>query len=124
MDHLKEGINLRSYGQKDPLVEYKRESFYLYEQMKEQVRRSVVERIFNVRLYTPEEIEEIKKQQQAMLEAQLEAHKRAQEANQEAQTRKEAPAQRKTVKVGRNDPCPCGSGKNLSTATGRDELGS
>lgn len=118
MDHLKEGINLRSYGQKDPLVEYKRESFHLYEQMKEQVRRSVVERIFNVRLYTPEEIEEIKKQQQAMLEAQLEAHKKAQEANQQAQAKKEAPAQRKTVKVGRNDPCPCGSGKKFKHCHG------
>lgn len=118
MDHLKEGINLRSYGQKDPLVEYKRESFNLYEQMKEQVRRTVVERIFNVRLYTPEEIEEIKKQQQAMLEAQLEAHKRAQAANEEALNKPAAPAERKSVKVGRNDPCPCGSGKKFKHCHG------
>lgn len=115
MDHLKEGINLRSYGQKDPLVEYKRESFGLYEQMKEAVRRTVVERVYNVRLYTPEEIEEIKKQQQAMLEAQLEAHKRAQEAQEQA---KAQPAQRKQVKVGRNDPCPCGSGKKFKHCHG------
>jgi preprotein translocase subunit SecA len=54
MDHLKEGINLRSYGQKDPLVEYKREAFSLYEQMKDEVRRAVVERMYSVRLYSPE----------------------------------------------------------------------
>ncbi|MDP7320887.1 MAG: preprotein translocase subunit SecA [Bacteriovoracaceae bacterium] len=114
MDHLKEGINLRSYGQKDPLVEYKREAFNLYEQMKEQVRSAVVERIFSVRLYTAEEIEEIKKQQQAMLEAQLEAHKRAQKQAEQANQ----PVQRKTVKVGRNDPCPCGSGKKFKHCHG------
>lgn len=118
MDHLKEGINLRSYGQKDPLVEYKRESFSLYEQMKELVRRTVVERVFNVRLYTPEEIEEIKKQQQAMLEAQLEAHKRAQEANEQAEKQQSAPAERANLKVGRNDPCPCGSGKKFKHCHG------
>ncbi|MBC76793.1 MAG: preprotein translocase subunit SecA [Halobacteriovoraceae bacterium] len=115
MDQLKEGINLRAHGQKDPLVEYKRESFSLYEQMKETVRRTVVERVYNVRLYTPEEIEEIKKQQQAMLEAQLEAHKKAQEAQQKQD---EAPVRRGNVKVGRNDPCPCGSGKKFKHCHG------
>src|SRR5690606_10185460 len=56
MDHLKEGINLRSYGQKDPLVEYKKEAFALYEGMKEAIRRAIVEKVFSVRLYTQEEI--------------------------------------------------------------------
>lgn len=120
MDHLKEGINLRSYGQKDPLVEYKREAFVLYEQMKEQVRRTVVERIFSVRMYTEEEIEEIKRQQQAQLEAQLEAHKRAQAAAQEAESQQQSagPVKRKQMKVGRNDPCPCGSGKKFKHCHG------
>lgn len=118
MDHLKEGINLRSYGQKDPLVEYKREAFSLYEQMKDEVRRAVVERIFSVRLYSPEEIEEIKKQQQAALEAQLQAHKRAQEEAAMAEEARNQPLQRKTVKVGRNDPCPCGSGKKFKHCHG------
>ena len=118
MDQLKEGINLRSYGQKDPLVEYKRESFSLYEQMKEQVRRSVVERIYSVSLYTHEEIEELKRQQQAELEARLEAHKEAQEEAARANEAKSAPVQRKTVKVGRNDPCPCGSGKKFKHCHG------
>jgi preprotein translocase subunit SecA len=55
MDHLKEGIGLRSYGQKDPLVEYKREAFDIYEDMKVQIKHSVVGTLFEVRLYTPEE---------------------------------------------------------------------
>ena len=114
MDHMKEGINLRSYGQKDPLVEYKREAFNLYEQMKEAIKRSIVERIFSVRLYTQEEIEQIKKQQQAELDAQLEMHRRAQAANEQA---KAAP-QRSQVKVGRNDACPCGSGKKYKHCHG------
>jgi preprotein translocase subunit SecA len=114
MDHLKEGINLRAHGQKDPLVEYKREAFGLYEQIKIAIRRTAVERIFNVRLYTPEEIEEIKRQQQAQLEAQLEAHKKAQEA----QYANKGPLKRKEVKVGRNDPCPCGSGKKFKHCHG------
>jgi preprotein translocase subunit SecA len=118
MDHLKEGINLRSYGQKDPLVEYKREAFTVYEQMKEEIRRAVVERMFSVRLYTPEEIEEIKKQQQAALEAQLEAHKRAQEDMARAEEQAKGPIRRKTNKVGRNDPCPCGSGKKFKHCHG------
>lgn len=118
MDHLKEGINLRAYGQKDPLVEYKREAFHLYEQMKDEVRRAVVERIFSVQLYTQEEIEELKKQQQAILEAQLEAHRRAQEALERAQEQKSSPVERKTVKVGRNEPCPCGSGKKFKHCHG------
>ncbi len=116
MDNLKEGINLRSYGQKDPLVEYKREAFHLYEQMKEEIRKAIVERIYSVRLYTEEEIEQIKRAQQAELEAQLEAHKRAREAQErkeEAQTFK-----RSANKVGRNDPCPCGSGKKFKHCHG------
>ncbi|MEE2671460.1 MAG: preprotein translocase subunit SecA [Bdellovibrionota bacterium] len=119
MDHLKEGINLRSHAQKDPLVEYKREAFHLFEAMKEQVRRACVERIFSVRLYTQEEIEEIKREQQARLEAQLEAHKRAQEAAEAAAAAAAStPVERRQIKVGRNDPCPCGSGKKFKHCHG------
>lgn len=116
MDNLKEGINLRSYGQKDPLVEYKREAFHLYEQMKEEIRKAIVERIYSVRLYTPEEIEQIKKAQQADLEAQLNAHRRSQEAQQKSEELKSI--KRSSNKVKRNDPCPCGSGKKFKQCHG------
>lgn len=114
MDNLKEGINLRSHGQKDPLVEYKREAFSLYESLKYQVRETIIQRIFNARLYTKEEVEELKREQQRALEAQLEAHKKAQAANEVAS----GPIERSNVKVGRNDACPCGSGKKFKHCHG------
>src|SRR5204863_3820235 len=76
MDHVKEGINLRAYAQKDPLTEYKKESFTLFETMKGNVKRSIVNNLFTVRLYTKEEIEELQKRHQEELEAQHEAHKK------------------------------------------------
>ena len=118
MDHLKEGINLRSYGQKDPLVEYKREAFSIYENMKSAIKRSAVERLSHMKLYTAEEVETIKRQQQAYLEQQLEAHRKAQEAAQKQQEPAAPRPQRGTVKVGRNDPCPCGSGKKFKSCHG------
>ncbi len=116
MDHLKEGINLRSYGQKDPLVEYKREAFLMYENMKLEIKKSIVSTILGVTLYTEQEIEELKREQQAYLEAQLQAHKKAQ---QDSEAGKTTPIRRKENKVGRNDPCPCGSGKKFKQCHGR-----
>ncbi len=115
MDHLKEGINLRAYAQKNPLTEYKSESFTLFDQMKETVKKSVVHTVYSVKLHTKEEIEELKKRQQEMLEAQLEAHKRAQQQQEEAK----APLKRQDHKVGRNDVCPCGSGKKFKQCHGK-----
>ncbi|WP_372652043.1 preprotein translocase subunit SecA [Halobacteriovorax sp.] len=118
MDNVKEGINLRAYAQKNPLTEYKRESFNLFENMRMEVKKAVVENIFRVKLYTPEEIEEIKKRQQAMLEEQLEAAKRAQAKAEEQEQAQSAPIARRNQKVGRNDPCPCGSGKKFKHCHG------
>jgi preprotein translocase subunit SecA len=115
MDHLKEGINLRSYGQKDPLVEYKREAFTIYEDMKDAIKKAVIERISHMKLLTKEEVEEIHRQQEAQLEAQLKAHQEAQQAH---QIQEEKKIIRATVKVGRNDPCPCGSGKKFKACHG------
>ena len=117
MDHIKEGVNLRAYAQKDPLTEYKRESFNLFENMRSEVKKSIVENIFTVQLYSQEEMEELKRQQQAQLEAQLEAHKAEQKAQEEMTEGKRQPVRRKN-KVGRNDPCPCGSGKKFKQCHG------
>jgi len=113
MDHLKEGINLRAYAQKDPLSEYKREAFSLFEQMRILVKKAVVQNIFYVQLYTAEEIEDLKRKQQEQLEAQLEAHKRAQEVAEGKKT-----IARNNQKVGRNDLCSCGSGKKFKHCHG------
>ncbi|MBT7670562.1 MAG: preprotein translocase subunit SecA [Bdellovibrionales bacterium] len=117
MDHLKEGINLRAYAQKDPLNEYKRESFNLFEQLRVEVKRAVVENIYKVHLYSPVEIEELKRRQQALLEAQLSAHRNAQEADGSDKGRG-APVKRAQNKVGRNEVCPCGSGKKFKHCHG------
>ncbi len=115
MDHVKEGVNLRAYAQKDPLSEYKKEAFNLFEGMREAVKMSVVHNIFKVQLYTPEEIEELKKRQQEELEAQLQAHKQAQK---DAQSGNADMVRRNKQKVGRNDLCPCGSGKKFKHCHG------
>ncbi|MBT3982573.1 MAG: preprotein translocase subunit SecA [Bacteriovoracaceae bacterium] len=118
MDHLKEGINLRSYGQKDPLTEYKKEAFEIFEHMRLAVKRSIVEQIYSVQLYNKEELEELKRQQEAELKAQLDAHKRAQDADQRG-SGKRAPVTRGQTKVSRNEPCPCGSGKKYKHCHGK-----
>jgi preprotein translocase subunit SecA len=118
MDHLKEGINLRSYGQKDPLVEYKREAFTIYEGMKYAIKEAVIERISHVKLLTKEEIEEIHREQERVLEQQLKAHREAQAAEEERNTAIDKKIVRASVKAGRNDPCPCGSGKKFKNCHG------
>ncbi|MBF0362512.1 MAG: preprotein translocase subunit SecA [Oligoflexia bacterium] len=135
MDHLKEGIGLKAYAQQDPLNAYKRESFQLFTQMKIAVKQAVVQNVFGVELYTKEEIEELKRKQEAQLEAQLEAHRRALklrelEALQEAQKKSTATTTNKVTgavsttnnadheKIGRNAPCPCGSGKKFKHCHG------
>jgi preprotein translocase subunit SecA len=115
MDHLKEGINLRSYGQKDPLVEYKREAFTIYENMKFAIKRAVVERVNHIQLMTQEEVEEIHRQQERMLDEQMRAHQQAEAAKTLAEEKKII---RASVKVGRNDLCPCGSGKKFKACHG------
>jgi preprotein translocase subunit SecA len=121
MDHLKEGINLRAYAQKDPLNEYKRESFNLFGQMKEEVKKAIVQNVYSVKLYSEEEIEELKRKQQEILEAQMAAHQAEMErAEREEQMRQgKTPYQRGESKVGRNDPCPCGSGKKFKHCHGK-----
>ncbi|MGB0452820.1 MAG: preprotein translocase subunit SecA [Bacteriovoracaceae bacterium] len=122
MDHLKEGINLRAYAQKDPLNEYKHESFKLFNEMRGIVKKAVVENIYNVHLYTEAEIEELKQKQQEILEAQMKMHqeelKRQEEKENQAAAAANAPYKRSTAKVGRNDPCPCGSGKKFKHCHG------
>ncbi len=117
MDHVKEGINLRAYAQKDPLTEYKREAFGLFENLRTEVKKAVINNIFSVKLYSAEEIEELQKRHQEELERQLESHRQALAQEEKARERTE-PIRRKENKVGRNDPCPCGSGKKFKHCHG------
>jgi preprotein translocase subunit SecA len=111
LDHLKEGIGLRGYGQKDPLVEFKREAFNLFEEMMDRIDTEAVRFLFLMQPAKPQE--EAK---------QIEQRQRRQQQNLQFQAgpaQAEAPKPvRAASKVGRNDPCPCGSGKKYKKCHG------
>jgi preprotein translocase subunit SecA len=110
IDHLKEGIGLRGYGQKDPKQEYKREAYNLFMELMSRIRDEVVERIFWVQINKDgEEIEEMEEEQRSKkLVFNLGG---GDEYSQE-------PAKSQKV-AGRNDPCPCGSGKKYKKCCGK-----
>ena len=118
MDHLKEGINLRAYGQKDPLSEYKHEGFRLFGEMKAQVKRVVIEKMMRVQLLTREEIEEMRRRHAEELERRLQIHRDAMARESRGAGQAAQPHKRKEAKVGRNNPCPCGSGKKYKHCHG------
>jgi len=113
LDHLKEGIGLRGYGQKDPLVEFKKEGFTLFEDMMERIDSDAVRFLFLMQPAKPEqearEIEERHKRQQAQIQFST------------GPAKSEAPKPvRAGAKIGRNDPCPCGSGKKYKMCHGKN----
>jgi preprotein translocase subunit SecA len=109
VDHLKEGIGLRGYGQKDPKQEYKKEAYNLFMEMIVRIREEVVERIYWVQVNHEDEVEEIAEEQRS--------RKLVFNISGDEEHRQE-PA--KSAKVaGRNDPCPCGSGKKYKKCCGK-----
>jgi len=109
IDHLKEGIGLRSYGQKDPKGEYKREAYELFMAMMGRIRQEILEKLFRVQLAREEDVEQMEAQQRKQ---QITMNR----AGGNDETRK--PTTRDEDKVGRNDPCPCGSGKKYKKCCG------
>jgi preprotein translocase subunit SecA len=113
LDHLKEGIGLRGYGQKDPLVEFKKEAFTLFEDMMDRIDTEAVRFLFLMQPAKPEaeakQIEERQRRQQKNLQFQAGP----------AQAEPPKPV-RSGAKVGRNDPCPCGSGKKYKKCHGAE----
>lgn len=103
MDHLREGIGLRGYGQKNPKLEYKREGFRMFTEMMSSIYNESVKRLFAVQVITEEAVEKFEEKEQKK-EAQIQRST----TNMSRETIK-----RKAPKVGRNDPCPCGSGKKF-----------
>ena len=113
LDHLKEGINLRAHGQRDPLNEYKRESFDLFGEMKERYEDLAVQNIFRVEPISEEEMAERRQRMIDRMREQMRLSAPAKSSAQIPQT-----VQRKVPKVGRNDPCPCGSGQKYKKCHG------
>lgn len=103
MDELRDGIGLRAYGQKDPLVEYQLESYDMFEQMVNEIKHDVTRFIYHV---------QVNQQPQARAVARPTRAVAPQPAGE--------PARSVSAKVGRNDPCPCGSGKKYKRCCGRN----
>jgi preprotein translocase subunit SecA len=119
LDHLKEGIGMRAYGQRDPLVEYKRESFDLFQDMMERVEDQVVQYLYRVELvqHAPERRpRQVAHREQKAEVSGLQGERK--EAQHSPGSTTPTTVRRSTPKVGRNDPCPCGSGKKYKKCHG------
>ena len=114
MDHLRDGIGLRGYGQKDPLIEYKREGFDLFAGMMERIKSDTLDRMFHVQAVRHEGEQPAPPPQPIMARPQA----RMTLNRGDEPVTAPAPAQRADSKVGRNDPCPCGSGKKYKKCHG------
>jgi preprotein translocase subunit SecA len=112
LDHLKEGIGLRGYGQRNPLQEYKKESFELLESMKERVEDTIIKTLFRLEPASEEQLEEHRRERAATSRFRFGPPRQA-PTPQAPQT-----VVRDGDKVGRNDPCPCGSGKKYKKCCG------
>ncbi len=110
MDHLKEGIGLRGYGQKNPLNEYKKEGFNMFTALMETVKQTTVDTLFRIQLVRDEEVE-----QMSMEQRRKKQHMRTNRRDGEVRQ----PVTREGQKIGRNAPCPCGSGKKYKRCCGR-----
>lgn len=117
MDHLRDSVGLRGYGQKDPLIEYKKESYRLFVAMLNTINFETVELLFHVKVKAEEDEEISLKNQQSRQTK--EERKDIFEENKEDV--KKEPVRRSVPKVGRNDPCPCGSGKKYKKCCGASE---
>ena len=115
MDHLKEGIGLRGYGQKNPLNEYKREGFEMFAVMIETVKQQALSTLFRIKIADEEDVdrEAMEKRKRQQGEMRL---SRGGNGGEQAQKQ---PIKRDGEKIGRNEPCPCGSGKKYKKCCGR-----
>jgi len=131
MDHLRQGIHLRAYAQKQPKQEYKRESFELFQELLFNIKLDVVRMLSRVQIESPEEVEAQERQRRADATKKMDfQHAGASALGEDtaAKSNEAAPASdkaetfvRQERKVGRNEPCPCGSGKKYKQCHGKLE---
>ncbi len=108
MDHLKEGIGLRGYAQQDPLIVYKREAFAMFQEMIDRIKEETIKILFRIQIADQSGIEEFTEPQEQELTF-----------SHGDEPAKKQPFKRDGEKIGRNDPCPCGSGKKYKKCHGR-----
>jgi preprotein translocase subunit SecA len=109
MDHLKEGIGLRGYGQKDPVREYQKEGYDMFMEMIGRIKYDIAEKLSLIQIRREEEIERIEEKQQ-----------RNYKLSRGDEQQISRTVKRTNPKIGRNDPCPCGSGKKYKNCCGRN----
>ncbi|HTY45293.1 MAG TPA: preprotein translocase subunit SecA [Patescibacteria group bacterium] len=117
MDSLREGIGLRAYGQRDPLIEYKREAFDMFSRMMQSIEEEAIELIFKLQPAPPKEFRGVfSSMAQQFIHPEAAQFEPPQEESEAVQR---APQRLAQSKVGRNDPCPCGSGKKYKKCCGK-----
>ncbi len=109
MDHLKEGIGLRGYAQQNPLIVYKKEGFEMFQDMIARVKKEVLEILFRIQVEKRESIETLSRPKEQKMVF----------SGSDAGAEKKKPVQRASMKIGRNDPCSCGSGKKYKKCCGQ-----
>ncbi len=128
MDYLRQGIHLRGYGQKNPKQEYKRESFLLFQELLENIKGDTIKMLSHVRIRSEEEVRQLEESRraEAIRLAQQASYEHASaeglDTNDSQESEAQQPAQpfkREVPKVGRNEPCPCGSGKKYKQCCGK-----
>ena len=117
MDMLREGIGLLAYGQRNPLVEYKIKSHDMFGQMIDTIQSDIASLMFRVNIITQEQQEAMERESEQRLAAAKATHG---DDSEPAEAQKKKPV-KNTEKIGRNDPCPCGSGKKYKNCCGRDK---
>ena len=115
IDMLRDGIGLRAYGQKDPLIEYKREAYDLFNNMMYEIQSETVKYLFRTRFG----VQIVNRKDDEVIQTQLSQAAQEFKAPSEDEEPSHAPVQ-KGDKIGRNDPCPCGSGKKYKNCCGKD----
>ncbi|PLX70659.1 MAG: preprotein translocase subunit SecA [Denitrovibrio sp.] len=118
MDYLRDSVGLRGYGQKDPLNEYKREAFNLFVEMMNNINADVTKFLFHVQVQAESDVQEASKREKVQT---TEEHKDI--FGEDKKQDKKKPVTRDMPKVGRNDPCPCGSGLKFKKCHGRQAEG-
>jgi len=122
MDYLRQGIGLRGYGQKDPKQEYKKEGFAMFSDMLERIKHEVISVLTKVQVRAEEDVQAVEEQRRSRVQVKY----RHDEANamgvaepEGEQAEEHKPFTRQGRKIGRNEPCPCGSGKKYKQCHGK-----
>lgn len=120
MDHLRQGIHLRGYAQKNPKQEYKREAFELFQQMLEDIKYDTIRIISHVQVREDDRTEEMERQRREEMARRMQfEHARVEARSAQEASETHQPFVREGRKVGRNDQCPCGSGKKYKQCHGK-----